>query len=223
MIQRLIAVIAVIIAPAALAQSYIAPEGNCGDVTLHVMTNLAPDNVTHAYVYQPRQRVDVKPVAGSHSIDLKAKVIEGDVLKAGVEFKPVVVGSETRTEHAKTLFFCGPIAPLADWQGNADLGLEIYPQSWNPLRNHMKAGDTMRFIAVDKSTGKYHLLEDLPMELRRPNGDLVATGVRAKDGGMNFPFPEPGRYVVTATYRREDPAAAGRWLADTSTLTFDVK
>ncbi|HEY2094573.1 MAG TPA: hypothetical protein VGJ81_22155 [Thermoanaerobaculia bacterium] len=148
---------------------------------------------------------------------------EGDVLKAGIEFKPVIVGDETRTEHAKTLFFCGPNAPIIDWQGNADLSLEIYPQSWNPTRAHMKPGDTTRFVVVDKSTGKYALLKDLPMELHRIDGALVATGTPARDGGMNFALPEPGRYVVTATYRREDPKVAGHWLVDTSTLTFDVK
>lgn len=222
MIGRLVAALALTIAPAVFAQTYIVPEGDCGQVTLHVLGATSdPDSVAHAYVYQPRDRTAVKPVAGAHSLDFKATAAEGDVVKAGIEFKPVVAGNETRTEHAKALIFCGAKTPMADWQGSTDLGLEIYPQAWNPLRTRMKAGDTLWFIAVDKTTGKSKFLQDLPMELHRANGDLVATGVRAKDGGMNFLFPEPGEYFVTATYRRADPE--GHSLVDTSTLTFDVK
>ena len=223
MIRPILAATALTIAPAVFAQTYIVPQGDCGEVTLHV-TGAGDASVAHAYVYQPRQRIAVTPVAGPHSLDFKLTVTEGAVAKAGIEFKPVIDGNETRTEHAKALLFCGPNAPIVDWQGDADLGLEIYPQEWNPLRAHMKAGDKLRFIAVDKSTGKYKLLGDLPMELHRADGTLVATGTHARDDGMNFFLPkEPGRYVVTATYRREDPNTANHWLVDDSTLTFDVK
>jgi hypothetical protein len=224
MIRPIVAALALTIVPVALAQTHIVPEGDCGEVTLHVIgTANNPGSIAHAYVYQPRNRTAVQPVAAAHSLDFKTTAAEGDVVKAGVEFKPVIVGAEIRTEHAKALIFCGANTPVADWQGSTDLGLEIYPQEWNPLRAHMKAGDTLRFIAVDKTTGKSKFLQDLPMELHRANGDLVATGVPAKDGGMDFLYPEPGQYFVTATYRREDPAAADHWLVDTSTLTFDVK
>jgi hypothetical protein len=85
----------------------------------------------------------------------------------------------------------------------------------------MKPGDTMRFIAVDKATKK--LLGDLPMELYREGAGRIAEGVPAQHGGMNFPYPEPGRYMVVTTYRRPDPQQPEHWLVDTSTLTFDVK
>ncbi|HEY2324399.1 MAG TPA: hypothetical protein VGJ82_16185 [Thermoanaerobaculia bacterium] len=224
MIRHIIAAAALTIAPAVFAQTYIVPQGDCGEVTLHV-TGAGPSDstVAHAYVHQPKDRIAVKPVSGYHSLDFKASVAAGDVVMAAVEFKPVVAGNETRTEHAKALLFCGPQAPVADWQGSTRLGLELYPQSWNPLRAHMKAGDTLRFIAVEDQHGHSNFLGDLPMELRRADGTLVAAGAQAKDGGMNFAFPEPGRYVVTATYRRADPEHEGRWLVDNSTLTFDVK
>jgi hypothetical protein len=183
---------------------------------------IAVDRVAWAYVYQPKSRTEVKPVAGTHSLDFKAVVAEGEVVTVGVEFKPMAVGDETWTAHAKAVLFCGPDAPIADWMRTANLGLDIVPQ-WNPLRAHMKAGDTMRFIVVDKSNGKYEFLKDLPMELRRWDGELVAIGTPAQYGGMNFSFPAPGTYFVLATYRRPDPAAAGHSLVDTSTLAFVVK
>lgn len=223
MIRTVIATIAVTIAPAVFAQTHIVGGGDCGDVTLRLIGAESPDSVAHAYVFEPRQRIAVRPVAGAHELDFQAKVIANDVVGSAVEFKPVVAGNETRTEHAKALLFCGANTPLADWQRAGGLGLEIVPQEWNPLRAHMKTGDKLRFIAIDESTGKSQFLQDLPMELHRANGDLVAAGVRDKDGGMDFSFPEPGEYYVTTTYRREDPAAAGHWLIDTSTLTFDVR
>lgn len=54
---------------------------------------------------------------------------------------------------------------------------------------------------------------------RRPH----RRGVPDKSGGMSFPFPEPGRYMVMTTYRRPDPRQAEHWLVDTSTLTFEVR
>jgi hypothetical protein len=85
----------------------------------------------------------------------------------------------------------------------------------------MKPGDSMRFIAVDKVTNK--LLGDLPMELYRAGAGRIAAGVPDQYGGMDFPYPEPGRYMVTTTYRRPDPQQPEHWLVDTSTLTFEVK
>ena len=224
MIQRMIAVVALTVAPAVFAQTYIVPEGGCGEETLHVRGNaIAAEQVASAYVFQPKSRIEVKPAAGSKSLDFKASVAEGDVVTVGVEFKPMVVGDETWTAHAKALLYCGSQPPMADWMRTANLGLDIVPQGWTPLRVNMKAGDTLRFIAVDKSSGKYELLKDQAMELRRADGELVATGIPARDGGMNFSFPEPGTYFVLATHRRPDPAAAGHSLVDTSTLAFVVK
>ena len=139
---------------------------------------------------------------------------------AGVELKPEVNGDETRTDHAKALIFCGATTPRADWQRTIGVGLEIYPQGWNGPRPRLKAGDPMRFIAVDRKTNK--LLAVVPMELRGPAG-LIAHGEPAEYGGMNFPYGAPGRYMVIATYRRPDPQQQGHWLVDTSTLTFDIK
>jgi hypothetical protein len=79
----------------------------------------------------------------------------------------------------------------------------------------------MRFIAVDKASGK--LLSDLPMELYRAGAGRIATGVQDQYGGMDFPYPEPGHYMVTTTYRRPDPQQPEHWLVDTSTLTFEIK
>jgi hypothetical protein len=140
---------------------------------------------------------------------------------AAVNFQPVINGDETRTAHAKAFIFCGAVTPPADWQRSANLGLEIIPQGWNGPRPRMKTGDRMRFIAVD--TGVNKLIGDIPMELHRLNGTLLASGVQDPNGGMDFSFPEPGRYMVTATYRRPNPRQANRWLVDTSTLTFEIK
>jgi hypothetical protein len=84
----------------------------------------------------------------------------------------------------------------------------------------MKTGDTMRFIAVDKATNQ--LIRDLPMELYRADGTRIQ-GTPAQHGGMNFPYQEPGRYMIFTTYRRADPQQPDHWLVDTSTLTFDIK
>lgn len=85
----------------------------------------------------------------------------------------------------------------------------------------MNPGDPMRFIAVDKSTNT--LIRDIPMELHRAGTGPIADGVLSPQGGMNFQYPEPGRYMVVATYRRPDPKQPEHWLVDTSTLTFEVK
>jgi hypothetical protein len=140
---------------------------------------------------------------------------------ASVDLIPAINGNETRTEHAKALIFCGATTPMADWQRSTGLALEIYPQAWNGARPHMKPGDTMWFIAVDKATG--NLLRDIPMELYRAGAGRIAVGVPNRSGGMSFPYPEPGRYLVTTTYRRPDPQQPQQWLVDTSTLTFEIK
>ena len=164
----------------------------------------------------------MKPVAGPRSLDFNANVAADDgVVMAAVDFTPVVSGNETRTEHAKAFIFCGAVTPRADWQRSTGLGLEIYPQGWNGPRPQMKPGDTMWFIAVDKATKK--LLRDVPMELYRAGAGRIASGVPNQTGGMSFPYPEPGRYMVTTTYRRPDPQQPEHWLVDTSTLTFEIK
>jgi Predicted outer membrane protein len=142
---------------------------------------------------------------------------------ASVDSKPVISGNETRTEHAKTLIFCGPTPPMADWVRSANLGLEIYPQAWNPGRRYLKTGDTMWFIAVGQTTKPQRLLRDASMQLVREGGTVVAEGVPNHNGGYDFAVPEPGRYMVTTTERRPDPKQPEHWLVDTSSLTFDIR
>ena len=211
-----VAAIALTLAPAAFAQTYIVPDSDCGAVTLRA-TSAAP--VADAYVFLPTQRIAVTPEPADGSLQFKANVPDAGLVRAAIDFKPVIVDDETRTEHAKAFVYCGA-APTADWVVSSGLGFEIYPQ-WNGLLPRMKMGDTMRFIAVDKASRK--LVSDAPMEMYRVGGDLVATGTVDRNGGMNFPYPEPGRYMVTATYRRADPQQPQHWLVDTSTLTFEVK
>ncbi|HWW62845.1 MAG TPA: hypothetical protein VN181_15835, partial [Thermoanaerobaculia bacterium] len=67
------------------------------------------------------------------------------------------------------------------------------------------------------------LLGDLPMELYGAGQGRIASGEPDPHGGMDFPYPKPGRYMVVTTYRRSDPQQTDHWLVDTSTLTFDVK
>lgn len=229
--MRCIAVgFAAIVATSAFGQTVIRAKGDCGTVTF-VMTRgigggnegatLLPDEVATARVFEPKRRVDVTPTQDSRSLRFDGTVPDNFVAMAAVDLKPVVNGNETRTEHAKALFFCGATTPDADWQRETGLGLEIYPQSWNGPRPRMKRGEPMRFIVVDKQTGK--LLRDLPMQLYAADGTHIADGTAAKDVGMNFAFPEPGRYTVVATYRRPDPKQPEHQLVDVSTLTFDVK
>ena len=229
MIKRIAVAIALTFAPAAFAQTYIVPDGDCGAVTLHTtrgtdFPNLGEtidaDHVTDAYVYLPKQRVAVKPAGGTRSLDFNANVPEGGVVMAAVEFTPAVIGNETRTEHAKAFIYCAARPPAADWQRSTGLGLEIYPQ-WNGSILHLKPGDSMRFIAVDRATNK--LIRDVPMELYRAGAGRVAGGVLDQNGGMDFSYPEPGRYMVTTTYRRPNPQQSEHWLVDTSTLTFEIK
>ncbi len=222
--------IALTFAPAAFAQTYIVPDGDCGAITLHATRGtdfpnlgetIGADRVKDAYVYLPKpgERVAVKPAVGPRSLDFNANVPDDGVVVAAVDFTPAVSGNETRTEHAKAFIYCGARAPAADWQRSTGLGLEIYPQ-WNGRILHLKPGDSMRFIAVDKATNK--LIRDVPMELYRAGAGRIAGGVPDQHGGMNFPYPEPGRYMVTTTYRRPDQQPE-HWLVDTSTLTFEIK
>jgi hypothetical protein len=231
MIQRIAVTAALALAPAAFAQTYIVPDADCGAITFHATRGtdfpnlgeaIGADQVNDAYVFLPKQRVAVKPAAAARSLDFNTTVTADDeVVMASVDFRPVISGNETRTEHAKALIFCGANTPIADWQRSTGLGVEIYPQEWNGTRPRLKSGDSMWFIAVDKTTKK--LLRDLPMELYRAGGGRIAAGVPNKIGGMTFPYPDPGRYMVTTTYRRPDPQQPDHWLVDTSTLTFDVK
>lgn len=221
MLKHAAVTMALMFAPAVFAQTYIVPDGDCGAVTLHVthgadVPNLG-DTIADASVFLPKEKIAVKPADGT----FKANVPAEGVVIAAVNLKPTVSGNETRAEHAKAFLFCGASTPPADWQRSSGLGLEIYPQGWNGPRPHMKAGDPMRFIAVDKATNK--LIRDLPMELYRADKSRIAAGTPDPHGGMDFPYPEPGRYTVVTTYRRPDPQQPEHWLVDTSTLTFDVK
>ncbi len=181
--------IALPFAPTAFAQTYtyIVPGGECGAITLHATRGtdfpnlgetIGADRIKVAYVYLPKQRVVVKPAAGPRSLDFNANVApEDNVVMAAVDFTPEVSGNETRTEHAKAFIYCGAKAPAADWQLEAGLGLEIYPQ-WNGSILHLKSGDAMNFIAVDKATNK--LIRDVPMELYRASSGHVADSVPNK-------------------------------------------
>jgi len=240
MIQRIAVAIALTLAPAAFAQTYIVPDGNCGAVTLHATRGadfpnlgetIAADQAKSAYASNSPSRgfdpgvmswkVAMKPVAGAHSLDFTTNVgAHDEVVAASVDFLPLVSGNETRTDHAKAFIYCGATVPMADWQRDTALGLEIFPQ-WNGTVQRMKQGDEMRFIAVDKSSKK--LLQDVPMYLYRAGAGRVAEGTPSKDGGMTFSFPAPGRYMLMTTYRRPDPQQAEHWLVDTSTLTFEVR
>jgi hypothetical protein len=240
MIERVAVAVALTLAPAAFAQTYIVPDGDCGAITIHATRGtdfpklgetIGLDRVKDAYVSNSpspgknpevlSQRIAVKPTVGPHSLDFNTKVgAEDGVVMASVDFTPAVSGNETRTEHAKALIFCSATAPMADWQRSAGLGLEIYPQSWNGGRPHLKLGDSMRFIAVDKSD---KFLRDAPIDLYRAGTGLVAVGMPDHNGGMDFPYPEQGLYMVTTTYRRLDSQQKDHWLVDTSTLTFEIK
>jgi hypothetical protein len=231
MIKNVAVAIALTLTPAAFAQTYIVADGDCGAVTLHATRGtdfpnlgetISPDRVKNAHVDQPRERVIVTPaVAGPRSLDFTADVPDREeVVMAAVELKPVISGNETRTEHAKAFLSCGAITPKFDWQRSTGLGLEIYPQGWNGPRPKMKQGDKMRFIVVDEATPK---LLDIPMELYRAGAGRIAAGVPDPDGGVYFPYGEPGLYMVTATFRRPDPKHPEHWLVDTSTLTFEIK
>jgi len=228
MIKRIAVAISLAIVPGAFAETYIVPDGDCGAVTLHLTRGssfpklgapIDENAVEVAYVHpQKKQRITVTPAAGAIKVDVPQDEV---VIMAAADLKPVVSGNETRSEHAKALLFCGPKTPRADWQRTAGNGLEIYPQGWNGPRPQLKAGDPMRFIAVDKASNK--LIGDLPMKLYGAGGQLIAEGVPAEYSGMNFPYQQPGRYMVTTTYRRPDPKQPDHWLVDTSSLTFDIK
>lgn len=241
MIKHIAVAIALTLAPAAFAQTYIVPSGDCGAITLHATRSsdfpnlgetIDAGRVKDAWVSSSPSpgmnpgvkawKVAVKPTAGPRSVDFTTNVAAEDgVVLASVEFTPVVSGNETRTDHAKAFIFCGPVTPMADWLRSGGLGLEIYPQEWNPMRPRLKTGDSMWFIVVDKATRKP--LRDVPMELYRAGAGRIADGVPNKSGGMSFTYPEPGHYMVKTTYRRPDPQQPEHWLVDTSTLTFEVK
>src|ERR1019366_785378 len=125
----------------------------------------------HVVRDRPVERVIVTPAAGPRSLDFSANVTDPEeVVMAAVDLKPVVSGNETRTEHAKALLFCGPVAPRWDWQREAGLGLDIVPQGWNGPGPKMKRGDSMWFIVVHETTR--HPIQDVPMELYRAGEGL---------------------------------------------------
>lgn len=228
-IKHTIAAITLFAAPALFAQTYIVANGDCGDVKFVVSRGnafptlgeaIASDRVVNAYVIVPKQRAKVKLPEGATPLTFEANISDTGVTMASVDLKPEIVGNETRTDHAKAMIFCGAKTPMADWQLSASIGLEIYPQGWNGPRPSMKAGEPMRFIVVKASPDK---MLDLPMQLYGEGSRLIADGTPASGGGMNFPYQEPGRYMVMTTDRRADPQHAGQWLVDTSTLVFDIK
>src|SRR5881296_1443306 len=107
MIKRIAVAIALTLAPAAFAQTYILPDGDCGAITLHATRGtdfpnlgdtIGADRVKEAYVYLPKQRVAVKPAVGPRSLDFNANVSDDGVVMAAVDFTPAVNGNETRTE-----------------------------------------------------------------------------------------------------------------------------
>jgi len=229
-IRLAVLALALTLAPTVFAQTYIVADGDCGAVTLHAThgtgfphlgAEISADRVNGAYVWAlPNERRKADVTEGAQSTTFGAEIPDEGVVMAAVELKPEVIGNETRTEHAKALIFCGPKTPPIDWQRTIGLGLEIYPQGWNGPRPRMKAGDPMRFIAVDRATKQ--IIPDLAMDLYGEAG-LIAHGVPAVHSGMNFPYQKPGRYMVVTTYRRADPKQPEHWLVDTSTLTFDIR
>ena len=219
MLTRILSTVLLAVAPAAFAQTYLVPQGECGNVTLHVTGATPTSDVTRAYAFLPKQRVELKPAAGSR--DYAIQVPDTNVVMAAIDFAPVINGSETDTEHAKAFIRCGAIAKSDDWQRTTGIGLEIYPQ-WNGLMP-LKPGDTMHFIVVDRTASKDNLLRDVPMDLYLTGAGLVASGKPNSNGHVTFPYKEPGRYTVVAKYRRPDPNNASQQLVDTSTLTFEMK
>lgn len=215
MLKQIVVALVSLITPAAFAQAYIAANGDCGTVTFH-LERAAASGISDAYVFLPKQRLAVTPVDGA----FKADVPENFVVMAGVDLKPEIRGDETVVEHAKAFTFCGA-TPAIDWQHSTGSALEIIPQGWNGPRPRMKRGDPMHFIALSPAENNY--IHNLPMELYRAGGALVAKSVATNIGMASFPYPEPGRYTVVATYRRADPKQPEHWLVDTSTLTFDIK
>ena len=167
MIKRIAVAIALTFAPAAFAQTYIVPDGDCGAITLHATRGtdfpnlgetIGADRVKDAYVYLPKQRVAVKPAVGPRSLDFNANVSDDGVVMAAVDFTPAVNGNETRTEHAKALIRCGAIA----------LGVD-------PADEVAVVQDRERVVAVNA------------LRSRRVHLDAV---VEAEEPGDTIPIPE---------------------------------
>jgi hypothetical protein len=224
--------LALTIPSAAFAQTFLVPDTDCGSVTFHLTSStgfpalgetIAADRTSFASLWtlpQPRDRQKIELTAGPRSLTFPASIAEKDeVVMAAVELRPQIVGNETRTDHAKALVFCGAKTPKFDWQRSIGLGVELYPQGWNGPRPDVKTGDPMRFIAV--AEGK--IIGELPMDLYGAGGRLIGHGANGEAVGKYFRYPEPGQYMVVATWRRPDPGQPDHWLVDTSTLTFDVK
>jgi hypothetical protein len=106
MIKHIAVAIALALAPAAFAQTYIVPDGDCGAITLHATLGtdfpnlgetIGADRVRDAYLYLERQRVAIKPAL---TLDFKANVAAEDgVVMAAVDLTPAIIGNETRAEH----------------------------------------------------------------------------------------------------------------------------
>lgn len=213
----------------AFAQTYIVPNHECGAVTFQLTRGdafpdlgeaIGIDRVARTQVNLQKQRVVVKPAAGPSTAEFSATIAENAIVIATAELEPTVAGNETRTEQAKALVRCGTIVRDGGWRLSAGLRLEIFPQ-WNegfPL----KPGHEMRFIVVD-NTKKGELVRAVRLELYRADGGLLGSAESDQGGMVTFPETEPGRYLVTATYRRPDPKQPEHWLVDTTSLTFDVK
>lgn len=228
MIRKTVIALTLLVVPTAVAQTYIVPDSDCGAITLHTTRGrdfphlgekISADRGKAARVYAARKSQAMTPEGGS--LDFRTKVPEGEVVMAAVELTPEVRGNETHTEHAKVMVFCGANTPALDWQRSAGLRFELFPQGWNGPRPRMKAGDRMSFIAVDVPSKK--LLRDVSTTLFRAGSGKVADGLLRDDGHYEFTYPEAGRYMVVATWRRADPERPEQWLVDTSTLTFDVR
>ncbi len=227
MITRIVAAALFTLTPAVFAQTYIVPEGQCGAVTLHATRgadfpslgkSIDPDRVVRAYVHLPHRRIVVKPTAGAKSLDVNAELSDPELVIAAIDFAPEAVANETHTDHAKAFVRCGSASNFGLWRTSSGLGLEIYPQ-WNDQL--LKKGQRMRFIVVDGVGNK--LLRDVPMDLYLAGVGHVGTAAPDENGGMMFPYDQPGLYMVVATWRRVDPNNPGHWFSDTSTLTFEMK
>jgi len=213
---------------AAVAQTYIVPDANCGAITMHLARGTDPtklseaidvDTVNNAHLFVVRfRKLELKPTTKYRSVVFSADMPEKGIVMATADFKPVVSGNETRTDYAKAFVYCDGTTPAFDWQTTTGLACEIFPQ-WNGAILHLKPGDAMHFIVVQDG---HNLLRDVPMELYRVGTGRIEGGKR-DEVGMNFPYKGPGRYLVTATYRRHDPKQPDKWLVDTSTLTFELK
>lgn len=228
MIKRFVLALVFIVAPAAFAQTFILPQGDCGAMTLRVSRGtdfpnlgegVAAEEVERLRIYLAKDEIVWKRAAGPHSLDYTTSATAEGLLRVAISLERRDGPNETRTDHAKALLRCHTKGTSRDFRLRMGLPLEIYPQ-WNegfPLTQ----GHPMRFVAVDNTTDQ--LIRGVRMELYRADGGHVGSGSADKSGIVTFPNTEPGVYMVTTTHRRPDPDLPGHWLVDTSSLTFDIK